>query len=419
MENQYLNLAKDILKNGTKKSDRTGTGTISVFGRQLDMDISERFPLLTTKKINFNNIAHELIWYIRGNTNIKYLKDNGVNIWNSWANNEDVGYLYPRLMRSYPATNGTIGIKRIPKKEHKNYDKECVSGISIDMKHLANDALINCARNIKECMFLYPHMSIYYTWKDLLLNAANDESVKIYSKWLDFNNFMEYVLDSPNGFELCYGYDGVQYVLHTYLKNSLYHPKFCNIIKKHDVNKVYKYSEYVEIPSQNIDQLKYVIDEIKNNPDSRRIFMNMWHPSLMPDTSIAPKDNVKLGRQSLTPCHVSCQFYVEDDRLSCHMYQRSADLFLGVPYNIATYSLLTYVIAKIAGLKPHRFIHSFGDVHIYNNHVECFEEQFRRTPRKLPEVNIKDIDDINFITIDDFEIKNYNPHPFIKGEVSV
>jgi thymidylate synthase len=262
---QYLDLMRHVLENGTQKHDRTGTGTISVFGHQMRFNLQEGFPLVTTKKLHLRSIIHELIWFLKGETNIKYLKDNGVSIWDEWADeNGELGPIYGYQWRSWPTPDG---------------------------KH--------------------------------------------------------------------------------------------------------------------IDQITQVINQIKNNPDSRRIIVSAWN--------VAEIENM-----ALPPCHSFFQFYVADGKLSCQLYQRSADIFLGVPFNIASYALLTLMVAQVCGLQPGDFIHTLGDAHLYNNHIEQTQLQLSREPRPLPTVKlnteIKDIFDFKF---EDFELENYTPHPHIKAPVAI
>lgn len=262
---QYHDLLKHILDNGVQKSDRTGTGTISTFGYQMRFDLSEGFPCLTTKKLHLRSIIHELLWFLQGDTNIKYLKDNGVRIWDEWADeNGDLGPVYGYQWRSWPNPDGT----------------------------------------------------------------------------------------------------------HT-------------------------------------DQITKLVDSLKNNPDSRRHIVSAWNPSFIDD-------------MALPPCHCLFQFWVGDGKLSCQLYQRSADTFLGVPFNIASYALLTMMLAQVCGLEPGEFVHTFGDVHLYNNHLEQAKLQLTREPRALPQMKInpevKDLFDFKF---EDFELVNYDPHPHIKAAVSV
>ena len=262
---QYLDLMQHVLDQGTQKHDRTGTGTISVFGYQMRFDLQRGFPMVTTKKLHLKSIIHELIWFLSGDTNIKYLKDNGVRIWDEWADeNGDLGPVYGSQWRSWPKPDGG-----------------------------------------------------------------------------------------------------------------------------------------------HIDQISKIIDTIKNNPDSRRIIVSAWN--------VAEVDHM-----ALPPCHAFFQFYVADGKLSCQLYQRSADIFLGVPFNIASYALLTMMVAQVCGLQYGDFIHTLGDAHLYNNHIEQAKLQLSREARPLPvmEINpeVKDIFDFKF---EDFTLKNYDPHPHIKGIVAV
>lgn len=262
---QYHDLLRQVLDKGTKKSDRTGTGTISIFGYQMRFDLAEGFPLLTTKKVHTKSIIHELLWFLKGDTNIKYLKDNGVGIWDEWAD-----------------VNGNLG-------------------------------------------------PVYG------------------SQWRSWH--------TPDG--------------------------------------------------RTIDQISNVIEQIKKNPDSRRLIVSAWN--------VADIDKMKLP-----PCHAFFQFYVLDGKLSCQLYQRSADIFLGVPFNIASYALLTMMVAQVCNLKLGEFIHTFGDAHIYSNHLEQVNLQLSRDFRPLPQMKINpDVKDIFGFKYEDFTIENYNPHPHIKGAVAV
>ena len=272
---QYLDLVKHVLEKGELKSDRTGTGTKSVFGYQMRFDLEEGFPMVTTKKLHLKSIIYELLWFLKGDTNIKYLKENGVNIWNSWAD-----------------PKGNLG--------------------------------------------------------------------PVYGfQWRNWNN------------------DG-------------------------------------------IDQISNLISDLKNNPSSRRHLISAWNPSVLPDTSKSFEVNVANGKAALPPCHAFFQFHVNNGKLSCQLYQRSADVFLGVPFNIASYSLLTLMVAQVCDLEPGDFIHTFGDAHIYSNHFEQMNLQLSREPKKLPTIkintNIKNIFDFNF---EDFTLENYDPHPHIKGKVAI
>lgn len=262
---QYLDLLNHILKNGHEKSDRTGTGTISTFGYQMRFDLSKGFPLLTTKKVHLKSIIHELLWFLAGNTNVKYLQENGVRIWNEWADeNGDLGHIYGFQWRSWPAYDGSF-----------------------------------------------------------------------------------------------------------------------------------------------IDQISEAIRTIKETPDSRRIIVSSWNVA-------------DLNKMNLPPCHCFFQFYVNDGQLSLQLYQRSADSFLGVPFNIASYALLTMMVAQVCGLQPGEFIHTIGDAHIYLNHLKQVKTQLQRIPRQMPKMIINpDVKDIFQFRYEDFRLEDYDPWPAIKGEVSI
>jgi len=272
---QYHDLLKHVLENGTQKGDRTGTGTKSVFGYQMRFDLADGFPMVTTKKLHLKSIVHELLWFLKGDTNISYLQENGVRIWNEWADeNGDLGPVYG------------------------------------------------------------------YQWRN----------------W--------------NGDE--------------------------------------------------IDQIKEVVNALKTNPNSRRMLVSAWNPSVLPDTSLSFSENVANGKAALPPCHAFFQFYVADGKLSCQLYQRSADIFLGVPFNIASYALFTLMMAQVCGLQPGEFIHTFGDAHIYNNHFEQVELQLSRPPKPLPKMVLNpEVKDIFEFTYEDFSLSDYDPHPHIKGIVAV
>jgi thymidylate synthase len=262
---QYLDLMRHVMETGTQKHDRTGTGTISVFGYQMRFNLQDGFPLVTTKKLHLKSIIHELIWFLSGDTNIQYLKDNGVRIWDEWADeNGNLGPVYGYQWRSWPTPDGG-----------------------------------------------------------------------------------------------------------------------------------------------HIDQIAQVVNQIKNNPDSRRMIVSAWNVA-------------DVNQMALPPCHSLFQFYVLDGKLSCQLYQRSADIFLGVPFNIASYALLTMMMAQVCGLEYGDFIHTFGDAHIYNNHLEQANLQLSRDPRPLPTMKINpDVKDIFSFKFEDFTLENYDPHPHIKGIVAV
>jgi len=262
---QYLDLMKHVLENGVEKQDRTGTGTKSIFGYQMRFDLSHGFPVVTTKKLHLRSIIHELLWFLKGDTNIRYLKENKVSIWDEWADDQgELGPVYGHQWRSWPTSDGKV-----------------------------------------------------------------------------------------------------------------------------------------------VDQISNVVEQIKTNPDSRRLIVSAWNVG-------------ELDKMALPPCHAFFQFYVADGKLSCQLYQRSADIFLGVPFNIASYALLTLMIAQVCHLKPGEFVHTFGDAHLYSNHIEQANLQLTREPRKLPVMKVNpDVKNIFNFKYEDFELVGYDPHPHIKGKVAV
>jgi len=272
---QYHELLQHIKDHGVQKGDRTGTGTLSVFGYQMRFDLTEGFPLVTTKKLHLKSIIYELLWFLRGDTNIAYLQENGVRIWNEWADH-----------------NGDLGP-------------------------------------------VYGH------------------------QWRNWN-------------------------------------------------------------SEEIDQITELIQTLKTNPNSRRMLVSAWNPSVLPDTQQSFAENVAQGKAALPPCHAFFQFYVAEGKLSCQLYQRSADVFLGVPFNIASYALLTMMIAQVCGFEPGDFIHTLGDAHIYNNHLEQVDLQLSRAPKSLPKMHLNPkVTDIFSFEFDDFTLEGYDPHPHIKGAVAI
>ncbi|WP_218352394.1 thymidylate synthase [Alteromonas lipotrueiana] len=275
---EYLQLMQHVREHGVKKEDRTGTGTISVFGYQMRFNLAEGFPLVTTKKCHLKSIIHELLWFLKGDTNIAYLQEHGVSIWNEWATEAgELGPVYGAQWRSWPTPNGDT-----------------------------------------------------------------------------------------------------------------------------------------------IDQISQVVEQIKSNPDSRRLIVSAWNPAVLPDASLSPTQNAEQGRQALPPCHTMFQFYVLDGRLSCQLYQRSADVFLGVPFNIASYALLTLMVAQVCNLKPGDFIHTLGDAHLYTNHLEQADLQLSRDPMPAPEMQINpQVNDLFAFNFEDFTLHNYQAHPHIKAPVAV
>lgn len=275
---QYLDLMRHVRDTGVRKDDRTGTGTLSVFGYQMRFDLAQGFPLVTTKKCHLKSIIHELLWFLRGDTNVAYLQEHGVRIWNEWATETgDLGPVYGAQWRSWPAPDGG-----------------------------------------------------------------------------------------------------------------------------------------------SIDQLAELVQQLRSKPDSRRLIVSAWNPAYLPDESVPPAENARAGKMALPPCHTMFQFYVAEGRLSCQLYQRSADIFLGVPFNIASYALLTMMVAQVVGLKVGEFIHTLGDAHLYSNHLEQVELQLSREPLPLPTMRINPaVEDLFAFSFDDFELQGYQSHPHIAAPIAV
>ena len=275
---QYLDLLRHVREHGTFKEDRTGTGTYAVFGHQMRFDLSEGFPMVTTKKLHLRSIIHELLWFLSGDTNIRYLKENGVSIWDEWATPEgELGPVYGEQWRSWKTHDGKV-----------------------------------------------------------------------------------------------------------------------------------------------IDQISEVLAEIKRNPDSRRLVVSAWNPAVLPDPSISPDANAAAGKQALPPCHCLFQFYVADGKLSCQLYQRSGDIFLGVPFNIASYALLTLMMAQVCDLEPGDFVHTLGDAHLYANHLKQVDTQLEREPYPLPVMQLNpEVTDLFAFEYEDFSLENYEHHPLIKAPIAV
>ena len=275
---QYLDLMRHVRDKGVEKGDRTGTGTRSVFGHQMRFDLAAGFPLVTTKKVHLKSIIYELLWFLKGDTNTQYLRDNGVSIWDEWATESgDLGPVYGYQWRTWPLPSGGA-----------------------------------------------------------------------------------------------------------------------------------------------IDQIAEVIEQLRTRPDSRRLIVSAWNPAQLPDESISPQTNVEQGRMALAPCHAFFQFYVANGKLSCQLYQRSADIFLGVPFNIASYALLTLMVAQVTGLQPGEFIHTLGDAHLYLNHLEQVDKQLARELKPLPQMTLnQDISDIFNFSYEDFTLAGYEPHPGIAAPIAI
>ena len=275
---QYLDLMRHVLEHGVRREDRTGTGTLSIFGWQMRFDLAEGFPAVTTKRLHLRSIIHELLWFLRGETNIRYLHEHGVTIWDEWATEDgELGPIYGRQWRA---------------------------------------------------------------WR------------------------------TPDG--------------------------------------------------RTVDQIAQVLEQLRTRPHSRRILVSAWNVADLPDEGVSPQDNVRAGRMALAPCHTFFQFYVAEGRLSCQLYQRSADIFLGLPFNIASYALLTMMVAQVTGLEPGELIHTLGDAHLYLNHLEQARTQLARAPRPLPRMRINpEVRDLFAFRYEDFELVGYDPHPPIKAPVAV
>jgi thymidylate synthase len=274
----YQQFLKDILSNGTRKDDRTGTGTVSMFGYQMRFRLADGFPAVTTKKLHLKSIIHELLWFLNGDTNIAYLNENGVSIWDEWADDKgELGPIYGAQWRNRPDPDGG-----------------------------------------------------------------------------------------------------------------------------------------------SIDQVSVLLNDLRNNPDSRRHIISGWNPAVLPDESISPRDNATAGKQALPPCHTLFQFYVADGKLSCQLYQRSADAFLGVPFNIASYALFTMMIAQVSGLEPGDFVHTLGDCHIYLNHMDQVHTQLQREPFPLPTMHLNpEVDSLFDFSFGDFELRNYQSHELIRAPIAI
>jgi len=274
----YLDLMRYVRDNGTQKDDRTGTGTKSIFGYQMRFDLSEGFPLVTTKKTHLKSIIHELLWFLQGDTNTRYLRENGISIWDEWASEDgDLGPVYGFQWRNWPTADGRL-----------------------------------------------------------------------------------------------------------------------------------------------IDQIADLVEQIKSRPNSRRLIVSAWNVAELPDESVSPQENVANGKMALAPCHAFFQFYVADGKLSCQLYQRSADIFLGVPFNIASYALLTMMLAQVCDLEPGDFIHTFGDAHLYSNHQEQMELQLARQPFPLPTIKINpEVKNIFDFKYEDFELAGYQCHPGIRAPIAI
>ncbi len=451
---QYLDLMRYVLERGTPKQDRTGTGTLSVFGYQMRFDLREGFPLLTTKKLHIKSIIHELLWFLRGETNNNSLEKYGVTIWREWARRDgSLGPIYGKQWRRWEQVEFIVPtFFEPPPVTLKN---ELVAGVGYSTERRNESDLTR---------------KLYSTWNEML-HRCYDPSRKHYAeyggrgvfvdeRWHNFNNFLSDAPHLPNGL-LKLEYPDEYELDKDYYATNKYSPQTCIWLTRKEQNlntrrgrvvlaqspwgdrvvtmdiaglcqdynldesTVYKCirgerdqhngwsfktfeMQGGSIPRIRIyDQIKQVIAQIKHNPDSRRIIVSAWNVG-------------ELDKMRLMPCHTMFQFYVAQGRLSCQMYQRSADIFLGVPFNIASYALLTMMIAQVCELEPFEFIHTLGDAHLYSNHLEQARLQLTREPLKLPQMKlnpqIKSIFDFRY---EDFELVGYNAHPHIKAEVAI
>ena len=457
---QYLGLIKKILEEGVSKDDRTGTGTVSIFGHQSRYNLEKGFPLVTTKRIHFKSIVHELLWFISGDTNIRYLNDNGVTIWNEWANEEgDLGPIYGKQWRNWSSVvlNDIKLFSKPDKQEVLNYP---ISNFGVGA---LGDSSVYQNQPLEH--------ELYQTWYGMLKRCYNPKhpaysnyggaGVFVDDRWLVFSNFFLDVqkiinwylkLEYPNDYSLdkdfygsnkygpdtCRwaskieqstnistnlnlfkatdpdGYSTIEYGLRPFCdKYKLCRPAVSQVLNGiYHANDGWTFEKLTCPPGQiarlvKVDQLRKVIAEIKHNCNSRRMVVSAWNTADLP-------------RMRLEPCHLLFQFYVAGGKLSCQLYQRSCDVGLGLPFNIASYALLTHMVAQVCNLGVGDFIHTFGDVHIYKNHIDPLREQIKRDPRNLPVLklnpNVKNIDDFQY---EDIEIVGYNPHPYIRLEVAV
>lgn len=523
---QYQDLLKLVLESGRYKADRTGTGCYSVFGAQTRFDLREGFPLLTTKKVHLKSIIHELLWFLSGDTNVKYLNDNGVTIWNEWADsNGDLFNIYSRQWRRWPSPISTqlIGRKEglmdgpfIPpcnaveqqcsdvpedlraertnnngdkfivirevntKRKNKRYliqFKNTTTLSEADRPNILNgqvqdpyqtDKFGVCDGRPNKKLSYYRRA--YILWRNMVKRCLDEtcstykqyggDGITIAPMWKCFENFLNDLHKLPNNeewkrnlykFELDKDYFKakqygpttsiflpadvnkrqnkfsipVEVTINGDIKHfqSISHAARSLGLKSNRLNEQFRHErtnypnlliKELLLPNNQmsrelkiVDQIQTVVERIKSNPSCRRLIVSAWNPA-------------ELDQMALPPCHALFQFFVMDGELSCQLYQRSADLFLGVPFNIASYALLTMMVAQVCGLKPGEFVHTFGDLHLYSNHLEQAKLQLSREPRSLPTMKInsgvKNIFDFKY---EDFTLENYNPHPGIKAPISI
>lgn len=516
---QYHQLLQHILHHGESRTDRTGTGTISVFGYQMKFDLNDGFPLLTTKKIHTKSVIHELLWFLSGSTHVKYLQDNGVHIWDAWATEEqcakferesgNLGPIYSKQWTSFgdwnpmslktvapripsassmvPARHGAGKIQGsyevVQEQVHKDergklYDRIRFldTGYEYDVRrdqlkskvpkdpYAANVCGIGYLGEPSHCVI---SDNLRTVWQHMLERCYvktckeypyyGELGVTVCPRWLCFASFLEDVQHllgyadkqrNPSGYHLdkdhfqssCYSPETCVWIPKS-LNGAYAHAKpfeavspygaryihistgiFANAygLSAHSISRVLRGDRphhkgwkfrYIDAPnlrfSTPVNQIQNLVEDIKTNPGSRRLLVTAWNP-------------IDATEVALPPCHTLFQFYVHDGTLSCQLYQRSADVFLGVPFNIASYSLLTHMIAQVCGLRVGTFIHTFGDAHIYSNHLDQVTELLSRDARPLPKLVLNpDVHDVFAFKYDDFTIEGYNPHPKIKAEVAV
>lgn len=529
-EQQYLDLLQRILDEGTDRQDRTGVGTRSLFGAQMRFNISKQFPLFTTKKVWFKGVVHELLWLLSGNTNIKYLKDNSVNIWNEWAQeNNNLNSVYGAQWRRWEAPSNKVVL--IPKKvgpERLEGSEPCFNRVNLhDLKKTddmtgkkfvskksgeyivldrtvvknknqqyrvqftATNFITEASKpNIKNGYVLDPYSknicdrgflgqisekppyytSAYNMWRNMMIRCYDPSNpqyhiyggnnVCVDTYWHCFANFLadlptipyfnswkgnpsEYNLDKDYFGSECYSRDTCIFLTKLHNKELSNHTPIKVRFSDNSETVFFSQKDFAEeygldsrrvseqmlgvrqsfpefkieryTPPNNmlcrrqllVDQIANVIRSLKDSPNSRRHIVSAWNVS-------------QLEEMALPPCHMQMQFYVADGKLSCQMYQRSCDMFLGVPFNVASYSLLTYMIAQVCGLEPGDFVHTLGDLHVYHNHFDQVREQLSRKPRPFPTVNLNSkITDIDDFAFNDVTLDGYDPHPAIKAPIAV
>jgi len=533
---KYLDLLKTIKENGTRKSDRTGTGTISINGHMMRFNLSDGFPIVTTKFTAFRLVVSELLWMLNGDTNILSLQDQNNHIWDAWADEEgNLGPVYGKMFTAYPPPPAAFPVKRkhvIDTTSKPLFDKLSISTDNakytgsvitnicgdtftvigkddsnktytiqfvetgwikrgVNTRSIRNGSVcdqmvpsvygIGCLGDYKNKKASTQDKILKKHWENMLSRCYNThdktyhnhggKGVVVCERWKVLSTFIEDVKKIPNwhvkkfnksyvldkdyyGESFIYSPDNCVWVNRE--ENNMYRVDAISIVAKSKTTTLYfptvnKACEYFNISSTKFksilttnkkihgfsisefhsddyvvryglytNQIQYVIDELKRNPYSRRLYINLWHPSFVPDSGSSPSENASLGKQALTPCHLSVQFLVRDNKLDCIMYMRSNDCILGNPFNIAAYSLLTHMIAKECGLDVGDYVHMIGDAHIYINHLDKLDELLEREPLPLPKLWLNpDIDSIFDYTIDDIKLIDYQYHPKMSFPVAV